>query len=156
MEVKDSKWSRLDCKPVTTGKNFVDRLPDIPGSWKEKELVRDLLHDYEKKARPVVDGVSPIAQLSETLSVQQITIEFGLSLIQILELDENEQVLTTSIRTLYVSSSTKFEISKGGVYKKLSLGRETLKVEKNKRVIAMLFNPGSGEETGNRKYFLRF
>ncbi|EUB63615.1 Neuronal acetylcholine receptor subunit alpha-2 [Echinococcus granulosus] len=98
MEVKGQ---HLDPAKITIGENFVDRLPDIPGGWKEKELVRDLLHDYEKKARPVVDGVSPIAQLSETLSVQQITIEFGLSLIQILELDENEQVLTTSIRTLY-------------------------------------------------------
>ncbi len=82
----------------------LDRLPDIPGSWTEKELIRDLLHDYEKKARPVVDGVSPIVKLSETHTVQQITIEFGLSIIQILELDENEQVLTSSMRTLYVRS----------------------------------------------------
>lgn len=81
---------------------FADQLPDIPGNWTEKELIRDLLQDYEKKARPVVDGVSPIAKLSETLTVQQITIEFGLSIIQILELDENEQVLTSSMQTLYV------------------------------------------------------
>ncbi|KAM3172601.1 hypothetical protein ACTXT7_014205 [Hymenolepis weldensis] len=81
--------------------NLKQRLPDVPGSWKEKELIQDLLHDYEKKARPVVDGVSPIAKLSETLSVQQISIEFGLSLIRILDMDENKQVLSTSIRTLY-------------------------------------------------------
>lgn len=72
------------------------------GDWHEKTLIKDLLHDYEKKARPVVDGISPISML-ENLKVQQITIEFGLALIQILELDENDQVLTTSVRTLYVS-----------------------------------------------------
>ncbi|VDL93138.1 unnamed protein product [Schistocephalus solidus] len=67
--------------------------------------MKDLLHDYEKKARPVVDGVSPVVKFSETHNVQQVTIEFGLSLIQILDLNENEQILTTSVRTLYVSSN---------------------------------------------------
>ncbi|VDK33128.1 unnamed protein product [Taenia asiatica] len=127
-------------------RRLMNQLPDIPGSWKEKELVRDLLHDYEKKARPVVDGVSPIAQLSETLSVQQITIEFGLSLIQILELDENEQVLTTSIRTLYVSSSTQFKLSIVEVYKKLSLGLEILKIGKQKAALKYYLTPDPGEE----------
>nr|VZI16574.1 unnamed protein product [Spirometra erinaceieuropaei] len=74
---------------------------DPKGSWAEKILLKDLLHDYEKKARPVVDGVSPVVKFSETHNVQQVTIEFGLSLIQILDLNENEQILTTSVRTLY-------------------------------------------------------
>ncbi|VDN11603.1 unnamed protein product [Dibothriocephalus latus] len=78
---------------------------DPKGDWAEKILLKDLLHDYEKKARPVVDGVSPVVKFSETHNVQQVTIEFGLSLIQILDLNENEQILTTSFRTLYVSSN---------------------------------------------------
>ncbi|CAH8839706.1 unnamed protein product [Trichobilharzia szidati] len=68
--------------------------------WTEKSLIKDLLRDYEKRARPVVDGMSPEVTVGDT-TVQQITVAFGLGLIQILELDENEQILTVSVRSLY-------------------------------------------------------
>lgn len=70
--------------------------------WTEKSLIKDLLRDYEKRARPVVDGMSPEITVGNT-TVQQITVAFGLGLIQILQLNENEQILTVSVRSLYVS-----------------------------------------------------
>ncbi|VDQ04658.1 unnamed protein product [Trichobilharzia regenti] len=75
--------------------------------WTEKSLIKDLLRDYEKRARPVVDGMSPEVTVGDT-TVQQITVAFGLGLIQILELDENEQILTVSVRSLYVSCNENF------------------------------------------------
>ncbi|KAH8859663.1 Neuronal acetylcholine receptor subunit alpha-2 [Schistosoma japonicum] len=68
--------------------------------WTEKSLIKDLLRDYEKRARPVVDGMSPELIVGNT-TVQQITVAFGLGLIQILQLNENEQILTVSVRSLY-------------------------------------------------------
>ncbi|CAI2726419.1 unnamed protein product [Schistosoma spindalis] len=68
--------------------------------WTEKSLIKDLLRDYEKRARPVVDGMSPEITVGNT-TVQQITVAFGLGLIQILQLNENEQILTVSVRSLY-------------------------------------------------------
>lgn len=76
--------------------------PYSKGKWTEKSLIKDLLHDYEKRARPVVDNKSPVIQLGD-LTVQQITVGFGLGLIQILDLNENEQTLTVSVKSLYVS-----------------------------------------------------
>ncbi len=93
---------RMKLKQVCCLPSFAEELPDPPGIWVEKTLIKDLLHDYEKKARPVVDGVSPMASIS-SMMVQHVSIEFGLSIIQILELDENEQVLSTSMQTLYLS-----------------------------------------------------
>ncbi|KAF7261113.1 hypothetical protein EG68_01838 [Paragonimus skrjabini miyazakii] len=72
----------------------------IRSSWVEKTLIKDLLHDYEKRARPVVDGVSPEVSIGN-YSVQQIKVEYGMALMQILQLDENEQILTVSVRSLY-------------------------------------------------------
>ncbi|TPP62594.1 Neuronal acetylcholine receptor subunit alpha-2 [Fasciola gigantica] len=74
--------------------------PYSKGKWTEKSLIKDLLHDYEKRARPVVDNKSPVIQLGD-LTVQQITVGFGLGLIQILDLNENEQTLTVSVKSLY-------------------------------------------------------
>ncbi|VDQ09026.1 unnamed protein product [Trichobilharzia regenti] len=71
--------------------------------WAEKRLIKDLLHDYEKQSRPVVDGLTPEVYLTPTQVAQQITVEFGLELLQILDLDEMDQILTTSVRSLYVS-----------------------------------------------------
>ncbi|KAF5401909.1 Neuronal acetylcholine receptor subunit alpha-4 [Paragonimus heterotremus] len=72
--------------------------------WAEKRLVRDLLHDYYLHARPVIDGVTPEVWVTPNLKTQQMTIEFGLELLQILDLNEMDQVLTTSVRSLYVSA----------------------------------------------------
>nr|QQY02575.1 acetylcholine-gated chloride channel subunit-2 [Cryptocotyle lingua] len=71
------------------------------GHWTEKRLVKDLLHDYEKNSRPVVDGLTPIVWLTPTQHTQQITVEFGLELLQVLDLDEMDQVVTVSVRTLH-------------------------------------------------------
>ncbi|KAF6771499.1 Neuronal acetylcholine receptor subunit alpha-4 [Paragonimus kellicotti] len=76
----------------------------IPEGWAEKRLVRDLLHDYYLHARPVIDGVTPEVWVTPNLKTQQLTIEFGLELLQILDLNEMDQVLTTSVRSLYVST----------------------------------------------------
>ncbi|KAF6767736.1 hypothetical protein AHF37_12173 [Paragonimus kellicotti] len=81
----------------------------IRSSWVEKTLIKDLLHDYEKRARPVVDGVSPEVSIGN-YSVQQIKVEYGMALMQILQLDENEQILTVSVRSLYVSFANLFYI----------------------------------------------
>ena len=76
-----------------------------PNAWKEKDLIKELLNDYDKRSRPVVDGVSPFAEVFDKgrkQYIQQVTVEFGLSLIQIMELDEMDQILTSNVRTLYV------------------------------------------------------
>lgn len=60
----------------------------------EKNLIRTLLKKYEKfgvVGRPVQD--------SNTL----ITVNYGLALIQILDLDENKQILRTNCWSRYVS-----------------------------------------------------
>ncbi|VEL33691.1 unnamed protein product [Protopolystoma xenopodis] len=72
------------------------------GKYAEKLLIKHLLHDYDPRARPVVDAMSPKIFISKNF-VRQITVSFGMSLIQILDLNENEQVLTTNVQTLYVS-----------------------------------------------------
>ncbi|GAA31334.2 acetylcholine receptor subunit alpha-L1 [Clonorchis sinensis] len=69
--------------------------------WAEKRLVKDLLCDYEKNSRPVVDGLTPVVWITPTIHTQQITVEFGLELLQILDLDEMDQVVTVSVRTLH-------------------------------------------------------
>ncbi|KAK4469178.1 hypothetical protein MN116_006756 [Schistosoma mekongi] len=69
--------------------------------WAEKRLIKDLLYDYEKQSRPVVDDLTPRVHLTATQVAQQITVEFGLELLQILDLDEMDQILTTSVRSLY-------------------------------------------------------
>nr|QQY02528.1 acetylcholine-gated chloride channel subunit-1 [Cryptocotyle lingua] len=69
-------------------------------TWSEKTLIKDLLRDYDKRARPVSDGVSPVVKVGN-YTAQQLTVEFGLALVQILELDENEQILTVSVKSLY-------------------------------------------------------
>ncbi|KAF7253130.1 hypothetical protein EG68_08434 [Paragonimus skrjabini miyazakii] len=73
----------------------------IPEGWAEKRLVRDLLNDYYLHARPVIDGMTPEVWVTPDLKTQQLTIEFGLELLQILDLNEMDQVLTTSVRSLY-------------------------------------------------------
>ncbi|CAH8526906.1 unnamed protein product [Schistosoma rodhaini] len=81
--------------------NFLQPLESqYTDKWTEKSLIKDLLRDYEKRARPVVDGMSPEITVGNT-TVQQITVAFGLGLIQILQLNENEQILTVSVRSLY-------------------------------------------------------
>ena len=62
----------------------------------EKRLIKKLLDDYEKVGvigRPVYD------------TSQTINVSYGLSLIQILDLDEKNQVLTTNVWSRYVSLS---------------------------------------------------
>ena len=62
---------------------------------KEKQLVKDLLDRYEgqgKEGRPVVN-TSDI-----------VVVRFGLSLVQILDVDEKDQILKTNIWYQYVST----------------------------------------------------
>ncbi|CAL8086635.1 unnamed protein product [Calicophoron daubneyi] len=75
--------------------------PYSKATWSEKALIKDLLRDYEKRARPVVDGASPLVKIDGDLTVQQLKVGFGLGLVQILQLNENEQILTVSVKSLY-------------------------------------------------------
>ena len=62
---------------------------------REKQLVKDLLDRYEgqgKEGRPVVN-TSDI-----------VVVRFGLSLVQILDVDEKDQILKTNIWYQYVST----------------------------------------------------
>ncbi|KAL3308902.1 hypothetical protein Ciccas_012560 [Cichlidogyrus casuarinus] len=61
------------------------------GEYMEKTLVNALLHNYDSNVRPVVDNSTPKAKGT---SIPQITTEFGLSLIGILQLKEMDQKWT--------------------------------------------------------------
>ena len=68
---------------------------------KEKQLVKELLDRYEsqgKEGRPVVN-TSDI-----------IIVRFGLSLVQILDVDEMDQILKTNIWYQYVSTGRVFSL----------------------------------------------
>ncbi|VEL14889.1 unnamed protein product [Protopolystoma xenopodis] len=80
-----------------------DAKSEFESGWGEKSLIKDLLADYDRRSRPVVDGLTPRVQVNRNETAEQLTVEFGLGLIQILELNEMDQVLTTSVRSLYVS-----------------------------------------------------
>ena len=80
-----------------------DELENELDGWTEKNLIKDLFENYDKRSRPVVDGISKWTTISENYTVQQITVEFGFNLIQILDLNEMDQVLTSSTRSLFVS-----------------------------------------------------
>ena len=61
----------------------------------EKRLIKKLLEDYEtvgKVGRPVYN------------TSQKIVVNYGLALVQILDLDEKNQVLTTNVWGRYVST----------------------------------------------------
>ncbi|XP_018644232.1 acetylcholine receptor beta, putative [Schistosoma mansoni] len=92
----DSSYSNLNL-------NWEFKQNQITTDWAEKRLIKDLLYDYEKQSRPVVDNLTPKIYVTNTQITQQITVEFGLELLQILDLDEMDQILTTSVRSLYVS-----------------------------------------------------
>jgi len=61
----------------------------------EKRLIKYLLNNYEKVG---VVG-RPVLNQSQTIHVN-----YGLALIQILDLDEKNQVLTTNVWSRYVSA----------------------------------------------------
>ena len=63
----------------------------------EKRLIKYLLRNYEKVG---VVG-RPVFNQSDTIKVK-----YGLSLIQILEMDEKNQVLTTNVWSRYVSNQS--------------------------------------------------
>lgn len=63
----------------------------------EKRLIKHLLDDYERVG---IVG-RPVFNQSMTMDVK-----YGLALIQILDLDEKNQVLTTNVWSRYVSSFT--------------------------------------------------
>ena len=63
----------------------------------EKRLIKHLLSAYERVG---VVG-RPVLNQSETIRVN-----YGLALIQILDLDEKNQVLTTNVWSRYVSSTS--------------------------------------------------
>lgn len=75
--------------------NVLLSVPSVPVEMShEKRLIRDLIRDYKSlgiMGRPVKDQ-------NET-----ITISYGLSLIQIMDLDERNQILTTNVWATYVS-----------------------------------------------------
>ena len=60
----------------------------------EKRLIKHLLSNYEHVG---IVG-RPVFNTTET-----ITVKYGLALIQILDLDEKNQVLTTNVWSRYVS-----------------------------------------------------
>lgn len=62
-------------------------------SSKEKQLIKQLLNTYDtvgRLGRPVND------------SEDKLVVEYGLTLVQILDLDERNQVLTTNVWGTYV------------------------------------------------------
>ena len=61
----------------------------------EKRLIKHLLENYERVGKVG----RPVFNTSETIEVR-----YGLALIQILDLDEKNQVLTTNCWSRYVSS----------------------------------------------------
>lgn len=72
-----------------------DVISDVAAMSDEKRLIKHLLEEYE-----MVGVVGrPVFNTSQTISVQ-----YGLALIQILDLDEKNQVLTTNVWSRYVSS----------------------------------------------------
>lgn len=70
----------------------------------EKRLIKHLLVNYERVG---IVG-RPVFNTSMTIRVN-----FGLALIQILDLDEKNQVLTTNVWSRYVSPSSSFAYSVG-------------------------------------------
>ena len=60
----------------------------------EKQLIRNLTEEYAERGKMG----RPIAEQNDTLNVY-----YGLSLIQILDLDERNQVLVTNVWATYVS-----------------------------------------------------
>ena len=76
----------------------------------EKRLIKKLLDDYETVG---VVG-RPVYNTSQTISVS-----YGLSLIQILDLDEKNQVLTTNVWSKYVSLAQFSHISHKTSFKQI-------------------------------------
>lgn len=75
-------------------------LSDCLAGWNEKRLLHDLLDTYNTLERPVVNESDPL-QLS-----------FGLTLMQIIDVDEKNQMLVTNIWLKLVSlANTLFELS---------------------------------------------
>lgn len=70
----------------------------------EKKLITDILSNYAKMGKMG----RPVAFDNETLKVY-----YGLSLIQILDLDERNQVLTTNVWATYVSTFRMISLSNG-------------------------------------------
>lgn len=60
----------------------------------EKRLIRDLIGNYSARGKMG----RPVQEQNDT-----ITILYGMSLIQILDLDERNQVLSTNVWATYVS-----------------------------------------------------
>ena len=67
---------------------------DVTVLSNEKRLIKDLLENYAKVG---IVG-RPVRNTAIT-----ITVDFGLALIQILDLDEKNQILNTNIWSRYVS-----------------------------------------------------
>ncbi|XP_060550284.1 neuronal acetylcholine receptor subunit alpha-7-like [Pantherophis guttatus] len=59
--------------------------PDSEGGLHQRQLLKDLMEDYLPLERPVGDDA------------QAITVHFTLSLMQIMDLDEKNQVLITNV-----------------------------------------------------------
>ena len=72
------------------------KLGNITIKSKEKQLVKDLLERYDEQGR---EG-RPVVNTSDV-----VVVEFGLSLVQILDVDEMDQILKTNIWYQYVSNN---------------------------------------------------
>lgn len=75
-------------------KLFFSTSQDVVQTSTEKVLIKKLLSEYQERG---IMG-RPVERHQEIL-----TVKFGLSLIQILDLDERNQVLTTNVWVTYVS-----------------------------------------------------
>uniref|UniRef100_A0A5K4F9M3 Neuronal acetylcholine receptor subunit alpha-7 n=1 Tax=Schistosoma mansoni TaxID=6183 RepID=A0A5K4F9M3_SCHMA len=62
----DSSYSNLNL-------NWEFKQNQITTDWAEKRLIKDLLYDYEKQSRPVVDNLTPKIYVTNTQITQQIT-----------------------------------------------------------------------------------
>lgn len=77
--------------------HLTNLIPGYQETSMEKKLIRTLLEEYEARGKMG----RPIIQQNDTL-----TVWYGLSLIQILDLDERNQVLGTNVWASFVSTCT--------------------------------------------------
>uniref|UniRef100_A0A1I8FCR3 MAGE domain-containing protein n=1 Tax=Macrostomum lignano TaxID=282301 RepID=A0A1I8FCR3_9PLAT len=99
---KTGEWHWAPRQPILTA---VSALGQPQMKMAEKNLIKQLLQHYDKKSRPVIDADPPYGtpkiERRKEKARKLVTVEFGLRLVQILDLDEMEQVLTTSMISLY-------------------------------------------------------
>ena len=90
---------------------FLVLLSEVHGGPHEKKLLKDLLENYNTQERPVFDESEPVELL------------FGLTLQQIIDLDEINQVLTTNLwlNLAWKDENLKWNSSKYGNIESINL-----------------------------------